>query len=221
MLHVQIYSISWWSRHVLGFEPSALGGSAAPPRSWRTWRSAWRRWRGNGRHGMTSESQIFPHLYIENAIQMGSFSGVTDFFGVFENLRFLRSDKVWRKIFYLADVWIHESRTCVHLRHIPFVENQVHGVPHLLLTGRILSARAIWRMWPWLCPCAVSGMCQPSSSSGRLLVRLWLFQSLKASTSQWTACLFPLSDLGVSHMAWLRNEALKLMDDLEPAAWTL
>ena len=35
--------------------------------------------------------------------------------------------------------------------------------------GRIPSAHAIWRMWPWLCPCAVSGTCQPSSSSGRLV----------------------------------------------------
>lgn len=65
----------------------------------------------------------------------------------------------------------YKSRAYVHLRHTLFFfgKSSAWSASSTPWFGRIPSAHAIWRMWPWLCPCAVSGTCQPSSSSGRLV----------------------------------------------------
>ena len=119
----------------------------------------------------------------------------------------------------------YKSRAYVHLRHtLFFLGNQVHGVPHPLRD----SAGYLQPTQSGECGHgSVHARC-PGCANRRVHPDAWFIvalpesQGLKASsTSQWTACLILFSDLGVSHMAWLRNEALKLMDDLEPAAWTV
>lgn len=67
-------------------------------------------------------------------------------------------------------MWIQITRICSSSPHAVFFgKSSAWSASSTPWFGRIPSAHAIWRMWPWLCPCAVSGTCQPSSSSGRLV----------------------------------------------------
>ena len=101
-------------------------------------------------------------------------------------------------------------------------------------------------MWPWLCQCGVSAMCRRWSSFGRSAgveggrgcglnadrrSQGWITQiPSKYSMLQVTCNIYgfheeffqPFSftrDIWKEDGSCTRNEALKLMDDLEPAAW--